>query len=565
MGLKKYKQKRDFSKTVEPAGGKPLPKQVRGASRFVIQKHDARRLHYDFRLQMEGVLKSWALPKGLPWQKGEKHLAVEVEDHPIDYEGFEGIIPEGQYGGGTVMVWDRGAYYVFGEQPLKSLREGRLHLVLAGEKTQGEWTLVRIRGRDREKNTWLIIKTGDSVKPPSKKAEDQSVKTGRTMKQIAEERDAEWKSGRKEKDDSAKSKLNARIKAALKKKAPKKNGTEENERPPDVDLALKRLPNGKPRFIEPMKARLEEKPPTHGDWLHELKFDGIRAIAIKDGKKVSLISRNGNKLDKRFPEIAEAIKELSVRECVIDGEAVALDAEGRSSFQLLQALEMEGRKAPLRFYVFDLLQLNGKSLLELPVEQRKQVLATVCENVGDPIRYSGEISGDVKTLLAEVKKRGLEGLIGKQRGSKYEPARRSGAWIKLKSVNEQEFVIGGYTPPAGARKHFGAILVGYYDSGKLKFAGKAGSGFTEKSLTMLHKKFRAEERDDCPFVDLPSKHGGRWGEGITPSMMKKMHWVNPKFVAQIKFAEWTRDNKLRQPVFIGLREDKNPKIVVKES
>jgi bifunctional non-homologous end joining protein LigD len=218
MGLKKYKAKRDFSQTAEPKGGKPLPKQVRGASRFVIQKHDARRLHYDFRLQMEGVLKSWALPKGLPWQKGEKHLAVEVEDHPIEYETFEGIIPEGQYGGGTVMVWDRGAYYVYGEQPLKSLREGKLHLVLAGEKAKGEWTLVRIRGREGEKNQWLILKTGDSIKPPSKKLEDQSVKTGRTMKQIAAQRDAEWESNREEKDPSARSKLKARIKAALKKK-----------------------------------------------------------------------------------------------------------------------------------------------------------------------------------------------------------------------------------------------------------------------------------------------------------------------------------------------------------
>ena len=313
-----------------------------------------------------------------------------------------------------------------------------------------------------------------------------------------------------------------------------------------------------------MKARLENEPPTHGNWLYELKFDGIRAIAIKDGKKISLISRNGNKLDKRFPEIAEAVNDLSVTQCVLDGEAVALDEEGRSSFQLLQALEMEGRKAPLRFYVFDLLQLNGKSLLDLPVEQRKEVLAKVCENIRDPIRYSGEISGDVKTLLAEVKRRGLEGLIGKQRGSKYEPGRRSGAWIKLKSLNEQEFVIGGYTPPAGARKYFGAILAGYYDGTRLKFAGKIGTGFTEKLLSTLHKKFRAEEREDCPFVDLPSKQGGAWVQGITPSMMKKMHWVNPRFVAQIKFAEWTRDGKLRQPVFLGLREDKNPKQVVRE-
>jgi bifunctional non-homologous end joining protein LigD len=563
MALTEYKRKRDFKKTAEPAGGKPLPKRARGASRFVIQKHAASRLHYDFRLQMEGVLKSWALPKGLPWHQGEKHLAVEVEDHPVDYESFEGIIPAGQYGGGTVMVWDRGAYYVYGEQPVKSLREGKLHLVLAGEKAKGEWTLVRIRGRDGEKNTWLIMKTGASVKAPSKKVEDQSVKTGRTMKQIADEHDAEWESNRAEKDISAKSTLNARIRAALKKKDQKQN-ERENDATPDPTRLLKKLPAAKPRFVEPMKARLVDAPPTHGDWLYELKFDGIRAIAVKDAAKVLLISRNGNKLDTRFPEIRDAVKDLPVETCVIDGEAVALDDEGRSSFQLLQALEMEGRKAPLRFYVFDLLQLNGRSLLGLPVEERKQVLAKVCEGVGDPIRYSGEITGDTKTLLAEVKRRGLEGLIGKQRGSKYEAGRRTGEWIKLKSLNEQEFVIGGYTPPAGSRKHFGAILVGYYENGKLKFAGKVGSGFTEKSLSMLSKKFRAEERNDCPFVDLPSKQGGAWVQGITPSMMKKVHWVNPKSVAQIKFAEWTRDGKLRQPVFLGLREDKDPREVVRE-
>ena len=564
MGLKKYKARRDFSKTAEPKGGKPLPKQVRGASRFVIQKHDARRLHYDFRLQMEGVLKSWALPKGLPWHQGEKHLAVEVEDHPIEYETFEGIIPEGQYGGGTVMVWDRGAYCVYGEQPLKSLREGKLHLVLAGKKAQGEWTLVRIRGRDGEKNQWLILKTGGSAKPPSKKLEDQSAKTGRTMKQIANERDAEWQSNREEKDTSARSTLKLRIKAALKKKD-LEHGVGKNETVGQATRLLKGLPSVKPQFIEPMKARLVDEPPKHGDWLYELKFDGIRAMAIKSDRKVSLISRHGNKLDARFPEIVEAVKNLPVREYVIDGEVVALDEDGRSSFQLLQGLEMEGRKAPLRFYVFDLLQLDGKSLLGLPLEQRKQVLAKICENVGDPIRYSGEISGDVKSLLAEVKRRGLEGLIGKQRNSVYEPGRRSGTWIKLKCVNEQEFVIGGYTPPAGSRKYFGAILVGYYEIGKLRFAGKVGSGFTEKSLSMLHKKFREEEHDDCPFVDLPSKQGGEWVQGITPSMMKKMHWVNPKFVAEIKFAEWTRDQKLRQPVFLGMREDKAATEVKREA
>ena len=585
MGLLEYKSKRDFRKTVEPKGGKPLPKAVKGASRFVIQKHDARRLHYDFRLQMEGVLKSWAVPKGLPWRKGEKHLAVEVEDHPIEYETFEGVIPEGNYGAGTVMVWDQGKYHVYGEDPAKSLREGKLHLVLDGKKAKGEWTLVRIRGRDNEKNQWLILKTGADAKPISKKLEDRSVKTGRTMKQIASDRDAEWESNRKDETTSTRSTLRARIKAAIKKKGQdeivgqahrlrksadgnrsdrsttQRSKSSANDR---FDQLIADLPSAKPRFIQPMKAKLVDEPPKHGDWIYELKFDGFRAIGVKSDKKVSLISRNEKTLDARFPEIVNAMKNLPVRECVIDGEIVALDEEGRSSFQLLQALEMEGRKSPLRFYVFDLLQLDGKSLLQLPLEERKQLLAKLCESVGDPIRYSGEIGGDAKSLLAEVKRRGLEGLIGKQRKSVYEPGRRSGAWIKLKCANEQEFVIGGYTPPAGSRKHFGAILVGYYEDGSLKFAGKVGTGFTAKTLSILHMKFLEEERDDCPFVDLPSKQNGKWVQGITPSMMKKIHWVSPKFVAEIKFAEWTRDKKLRAPVFLGLREDKNAREVTRE-
>jgi bifunctional non-homologous end joining protein LigD len=269
-------------------------------------------------------------------------------------------------------------------------------------------------------------------------------------------------------------------------------------------------------------------------------------------------------LTERFPEIVEAIKALPARECVIDGEVVALDEEGRSSFQLLQAREMEGRKTPVYFYAFDLLQLDGKSLASLPLEARKNVLEKLCADARDPIRYSGAIGGDANRLLEEVKRRGLEGIIGKQRNSVYEPGRRSGAWIKLKCVNEQEFVIGGYTPPQGSRKYFGAILVGYYENKKLVFAGKVGTGFTVKLLSMLYKKFQKETRDDCPFVDLPSKQNGQWIQDITPSMMRKMHWVNPVFVCEIKFAEWTRDGKLRAPVFIGVREDKKPTDVVRE-
>jgi bifunctional non-homologous end joining protein LigD len=575
MGLAEYKRKRDFKKTAEPKGGKPLPKAVRGACNFVIQKHDASRLHYDFRLEMDGVLKSWAVPKGLPWAQGEKHLAVEVEDHPVEYATFEGVIPQGQYGGGTVMLWDRGKYFVYGEQPLKSWNAGRLHLVLDGKKAKGEWTLVRIRG-DGGKN-WLLIKTGASLKPISKKLDDQSVKSGRTMKQIAEKRDSEWQSNRPGSErDSFKARIkslveepkekSARSAAAKSGKASRTNSTSSSRHKPESDLAklISGLSKAKPNFIEPMKPRLVETPPTAGDWLYELKFDGIRAIAIKSGEKVNLLSRNKNELRARFPEIAEAVKKVSIHECVIDGEVVALDEEGRSSFQLLQAHEMEGRKAPICYYVFDLMQLEGRSLIRLPLTQRKEILAKICETVGDPIRFSGEIGSNASKLLAEVKRRGLEGIVGKLRDSVYEPGRRSGAWIKLKCGNEQEFVIGGYTPPGGSRKYFGAILVGYYKDKKLLFAGKVGSGFTGKTLSILYKKFQKEARADCPFADLPSKQGGEWVQGITPSMMKKMHWVNPVFVAQIKFAEWTRDGKLRQPVFLGLREDKNPRDVTRE-
>jgi bifunctional non-homologous end joining protein LigD len=572
MALTEYKRKRDFKKTREPVG-KPIPKKLKGASRFVIQKHAARRLHYDFRLEMEDVLKSWALPKGLPWKRGEKHLAVEVEDHPLEYEDFEGVIPEGQYGGGTVMVWDRGTYCVYGEQPLKSLREGKLHLLLDGKKAKGEWTLVRIRGREGEKNQWLILKTGEDAKAISARLDDQSVKTGRTMKRIAEARDAEWQSNRVE-DQSAASRFKARIREAVKKKV-KEVGCDRRARRgitsdevrgrPDGPSLPSDLPSAKPRFIEPMKAKLVEEPPATGDWIYELKFDGIRLIVLKDHDKASLLSRNQNDLSARFHEIAAAVKKLPPEECVLDGEVVALDEEGRSSFQLLQAREMEGRRSPIYFYAFDLLQLHGKTLVSLPLEVRKNVLESLCADAGDPIRYSGAIGGDANQLLKEVQRRGLEGIIGKLRNSVYEPGRRSGAWIKLKCVNEQEFVIGGYTPPQGARKYFGAILVGYFDGDDLVFAGKVGTGFTAKSLAMLHKKFQREQRADCPFVDLPSKQNGEWVLGITPSMMKKMHWINPTFVAEIKFAEWTRDGKLRAPVFLGLREDKKPREVVREA
>ena len=480
------------------------------------------------------------------------------------------------------MVWDRGTYYVYGEDPLGALKKGRLHLVLDGEKAKGEWALIRIRSNE-EKNQWLLLKATKSIKPISKKRDDESVITGRTMKQIADDRDAEWETDRdKPTNKSAVSNLKSRIQSALKKKESREKavGCDSEDKVAQVSNLrseekqvenLLHLPNAKPRFIEPMKPRLVDAPPTHGDWLYELKFDGIRLIAIKDGTKVKLISRNKNDLTARFAELVDPLEALPAKEFVIDGEVVAVDEKGRSSFQLLQAREMlatgrvrpirhgtdssgrrtggENRKSPIYFYVFDLLQLNGKDLTSLPLHARKALLEKLCADASDPLRFSGGLGGDPKVLLKEVKRRGLEGIIGKLRDSVYEPGRRSGAWVKIKSLNEQEFVIGGYTPPQGARQHFGAILVGYYEKKKLLFAGKVGTGFDTKMLAALYKRFKKEERDDCPFADLPSKQGGQWVQGITPGMMRKMHWLNPVLVAQIKFAEWTRDLKIASAGF----------------
>ena len=562
MGLPEYKRTRTFSVTAEPAGGKPLPKAVKGACSFVIQKHDATRLHYDFRLEMEGVLKSWAVPKGLPLKKGEKHLAVEVEDHPVEYATFEGVIPKGQYGGGTVMVWDRGTYYVYGEDPQHALKEGRMHIVLHGEKAHGEWALIRTR-MDADKPQWLLLKSTENHAPISKKRDDESVKTSRTMQQIAEQRDAEWQSNRGEAAEERERRAAAKGKKTTRAKSSTRTSKSASAKS-DIASELKELPAGKAKFIPPMKPKLLDEAPSAGDWIYELKFDGFRIVAVKNGEKVNLVSRNGNELAARFTEVADAVRTLPVNDCVIDGEVVALDEQGRSSFQLLQALELEGRKSPTYYYVFDLLQAEGKALTAQPLERRKELLQRVCENADDVIRYSGDVGSDAEPLLKQVKQLGLEGLIGKQRGSIYEPDRRSGLWIKLKVLNEQEFVIGGYTPPGGSRKHFGALLVGYYEGKKLLFAGKVGTGFNARSLAALYKRFKAEERSDCPFADLPSKQGGQWVQGITPAMMRRCTWVNPVFVCQLKFAEWTRDAKLRQPVFLGLREDKAARDVKRE-
>ncbi len=519
MSLRTYAGKRDFDRTVEPRGTKRTAKAGR-TRQFVVQKHDASRLHYDFRLELGGALKSWAVPKGVPFKKGEKRLAVQVEDHPLEYAGFEGTIPKGQYGGGTVMVWDRGTYEPLGGHPQKDLAAGKLHFALHGGKLEGEWTLVRIKhAGDSE---WLLIKSGGDAPAVSRKKDDESALSGRSMARIAKERTAEWRAGREEKA-------------------------------------------AKLEFIAPMKATLVAEPPAQSGWLYELKFDGYRALALKNGDEVQLLSSNGKDFSARFPEIAEAVAALPSRTAIFDGEIVALDEEGRPSFQMLQALETGEERPPLAFYIFDLLHHDGTDLLDQSLHERRKRLGALLKRAAEPLRYSAEIRGDPKRLLDEVRQRGLEGIIGKERESRYEPGRRSRSWIKLKCVAEQEMVIGGYTPPEGTRQHFGALLVGCFRGKELIFAGKVGTGFDAARLKLLHQKMRALHRETCPFANLPEKQQGRWLQNITPREMRRCHWIKPELVCQVRFGEWTRDGKLRHPVFLGLREDKDAREVIRET
>ncbi|HHY85650.1 MAG TPA: ATP-dependent DNA ligase [Verrucomicrobia bacterium] len=558
MRLNEYNVRRNFRRTTEPAGNVA---RAPGKQFFVVQKHDATRLHYDFRLAMAGVLKSWAVPKGFPVTRGDRRLAVEVEDHPIEYARFEGTIPEGNYGAGTVMVWDLGQYEVSGGEPVKALEEGKLHLKLRGRKLKGEWTLVRMRARPGEaKPQWLLLKSGGNAAPISTAADDRSVLTRRSLRRIAEDNDAQWASNRRAPRASRPSggARVARSRARVSAKASR------GKRPPAFDVSG--LPKRRPEFVEPMKARVTEQLPRGPQWTYELKFDGIRGLAVKRGSEVRLISRNGKDLSGRFPVIMEALPQVSAREIVLDGEIVALDAEGRSSFQLLQAAAMPGESPEIFYYVFDLLQLEGRDLTGLPLCRRKEIAQRVLEGVSDPIRYSAGIRADSQRVLKEMKARGLEGLIAKNRDSKYEIGRRSGAWLKYKWSNEQEFVIGGYTPPQGSRSYFGAVLVGYYDRNRLLFASKVGTGFDDRLLKLLYRRFQLLRADQCPFANLPEPRGSpRWGRPITAAEMKRCTWLRPELVCQVRFAEWTRDGRLRQPSFLGLREDKDPCEVVRES
>jgi bifunctional non-homologous end joining protein LigD len=525
MSLKEYSRKRNFRKTPEPDAA---PAKGKAGHRFVVQKHAASRLHYDFRLEINGTLRSWAVPKGMPFAHGEKHLAVHVEDHPLAYIDFEGTIPEGQYGGGTVMVWDQGTFEPLSKTPAKDLEKGKLHFTLHGKRLRGDWYLVRLR----DESQWLLIRGGENMKPVSKKQEDTSALSGRSMRQLSQG-DRVWQSKSASETTS---------------KGEKRRETRAVTRP---------------KFVEPMKARLAARPPK-GDWSYEIKFDGFRALALKGGSQVRLLSRNGKDFGAKFPEVMEAVLALRLQDAIIDGEIVALDSGGRSSFQLLQTRELGDERPPLFFYAFDLLQLNGEKLVDLPLNERREKLAHVLRGAPEVIRYSDTLGTDAKRLLAQARKWNLEGLIGKRADSLYEAGKRSGAWIKLKIQHEQEFVIGGYTDPEGSRPHFGALLIGVHQKGKLIYCGKVGTGFNHRMLKSLHATFKKNGRETCPFANLPATSGGRWKQGITVAEMKRCHWVEPKMVCQIKFGEWTRDGVLRQPVFLGLREDKEASDVVRE-
>ena len=525
--LDAYRRKRDFTKTPEP--GPALPKSSRQGSRklFVIQKHAARRLHYDFRLEMSGTLKSWAVPKGPPYELNERRLAVAVEDHPMDYAKFEGIIPRGEYGGGTVMVWDIGTYELIDG----NYWQGKLHILLSGKKLKGEWVLVKDAGRDGKDNVWYCIKAGASVAPPSIDEEDSSALSRRSMEEIAGAADAVWHSNRNGSD--------AIVQTAS-----------------ASDETLDPLPKGKVKFIQPMLAKsVTELPKDRHTWVYEVKVDGYRCLVGKDHSAVKLWSRRGNLFNQDFPGLARACAALPA-DTLVDGEVIALDQQGRISFNLLQ--HRRSQASAIRFYAFDLLVYKGHSTINLEISERHDLLAQALANVDGDVQLMQRFETVPAELIRAAKRLGFEGIIAKRRDSLYEPGKRSGAWVKYKINQGQELVIGGYTPG----HPFDAVIVGYYRDGQLIYAAKVRNGFVPRIRREVAKRLKALETEVCPFANLPEKKRTAWA--LTKEEMKKCVWIRPELVAQIEFTEWTPDGHLRLATFAGLREDKTAQEVVRE-
>ena len=526
--LDDYRAKRDFRRTPEPSGEAKARRAKRDGI-FVIQKHAASRLHFDLRLEQDGVLRSWAVPKGPSIDPGEKRLAVEVEDHPLSYGDFEGVIPQGEYGGGTVMLWDRGHWRRAGKAT-----KDHLDFELDGERLKGSWSLVRMRGkRSDDGKNWLLIKRSDDDAADLAEAEAaigpkaRSIDTGRTMEEIAADLDATWTSeGRVEAPPA--------------------------EAPPvdDVPGAKK----GKlPRQPKPQLATRVDDAPQGDDWLSEIKFDGYRVLArVERGSEgeqdIRILTRNGKDWTERFGTIAARLRGLPAREALIDGEVVAYSTGGSTSFAKLQEALSAGTTSQLVFQAFDLLHLDGASLTGAPLVERKRVLRALLDAAGmmetGAVRYTDHVVGKAPEFYAQACEIGLEGIIVKRADARYRAGRGTG-WLKVKCTRHRDLLIGGFTDPQGSRTGFGALLMGAYDGeGALRYAGKVGTGFDDRQLAALHATLQDLETDDPPFADPPR------GKGI--------HWVRPEQIAHIEFTEWTRDGALRHPVFQGLREDLDP-------